>query len=323
MVHLSLTFITLVLSIPLVLTFPLESRTNPDYKPSRHMAGLPANTTHLSIDATTGDLTAYDKNRKPVGTLHPSKHGANVTSRQSQYSACTAMANSDIQKMPGWSALLADAQSLFGKGSFNSVANDPGYPQYPASICTDLSTVTVTANAQPECSVQESTTHGTLVGTSGSVTLTSTQGTSYSTTTTVTQSAALAVGATFGVKLTVPGVEESESFSVTSTFTNTLSTSSQTTVNQQQSEGITMVAPIGSTCNLSFTTKACTTTGSGSVREAATGWAWFEYKSKTQGHYLWALNLDYYLTLDQRSSFINFKAAVQSSTLSGYTGQCA
>jgi hypothetical protein len=313
------------------------------------------------------------------------------------------------------------------------IRSDPGYPQYPASICTDLSTVTVTPNgptpsltlssipadypnplpAEPECTVQDSTTGGTLVGTSGSVTLTSTQGTSYSTTSTVTrvfstefvswnqlttcaESAALAVGDTFGVKMTVPGVEVSDSITVTATFTNTLSTacalifshsrvllmgrhSTQNTVNLQQSQGITMVAPVGSTCNLSVrcssshqfisdgsnialssrrrvaprralvvcvrppqagrgssSTRGCVLSSPISLDFPLSSFR----RKQTDGHYLCksgfsfgcnpselkrstgALNMDYFLTLDQRSSFINFKAAVESSTLSTYQGHC-
>jgi len=286
------------------------------------MSGLPANTTHLSLDKDTGELTAYDITHRVLTKMH-SSHTANHAARQSNASACAAMANSDIQKLPGWSSLLSTAQGMWSTGSFNSVANDPGYPQYPASICTDLSTVTVTPNAQPECTVQDSVTGGTFVGTSGTVTLSSTQGTAYQTTTTVTQSAALAVGNTFGVKFNVPGVEVTDSVTVSATFTNTLSTATQSTVNLQTVQGVTLIAPEGSTCRLSFTTESCTLTGTGSVREAATGWAWFEFNSRTDGHYLWALNMDYFLSLDQRSSFINFKAAVESSTLSMYQGHCA
>jgi hypothetical protein len=95
----------------------------------------------------------------------------------------------------------------------------------------------------PTCIIQNESTSGVLVGTSGSVTLSSTQGTAYSVTSTVTrrfivvnlatqiinsvphiESASLAIGDTFSVKVTFPGEEYSDSFSVTSTYTNTLST---------------------------------------------------------------------------------------------------
>ncbi|KAJ7768099.1 hypothetical protein DFH07DRAFT_769313 [Mycena maculata] len=338
MCQLSSVFKALVCLTPLLASaVPLESRPNPAYvRPTRFMAGLPDNTTMLSLDPSTGALTAYDVNHRVVKTIY---NATGLTVRQSTASACNAMASGNIQKLPGWSALLSVAQSMWGTGSFNSATksvcgdsirvheintlnSNPSYPQYPASICTDLATVTVTPNENPQCTVQDSTTGGTLVGAGGTVTLTSIQGTSYSTTTTVTQSAALAVGDTFGVSVEIPGVEVSDSVTVTTTFTNTLSTASTSTVNLQTSQSITLNAPIDSVCSLSFTTTSCTTSGTGTVTEAATGWAWFDFNSETDGHYLWALLMDYYLTLEQRSSYINFRAAVNSDTLSQYTGSC-
>ncbi|KAJ6628152.1 hypothetical protein B0H10DRAFT_2428984 [Mycena sp. CBHHK59/15] len=313
---------------------PLESRAKgrPNYKPSRYMSDLPANTTHLSLDQTTGELTAYDITHRVLGKIHHSHHNSSkVDSRQSTYGACTAMVSGDIKKLHG--AFIHCAEHV--RNGIIQQRRDPGYPQYPASVCTDFSTVAVTANDQPTCSVQQESTGGVLVGTSLPVTLTSTQGTSYSTTSTVTQSASLAVGDTFGAKMTVPGVEVSDSITVTATFTNTLSTSyalslefitlshvtttprsTQSAVNQQQTEGVTMSAPAGQSCSLSFTTKSCTTTGTGSSPDRLS-------IVHTNGHYLWALNMDYFLSLDQRSSFINFKAAISSSTLSSYSGHCA
>ncbi|KAJ6628512.1 hypothetical protein B0H10DRAFT_1940349 [Mycena sp. CBHHK59/15] len=333
MIQLSFILNTLVLSLPLLSSAtPLHS-TAPHlhprakgvdhYKPSRYMSGLPQNATHLSFDTETGELTAFDINHRVL-----SKQRHNVTShggvshvrRQSTVGSCAAMVNADVQKLPGYNALLADANSLLGKHSWTNLANDNRYPQYPASICTDLDTVVVTATGPPTCIVQNQSTSGVLVGTSGSVTLASTQGASYSVTSTVTQSASLAIGNTFSVKVTFPGEEYSDSFSVTSTYTNTLSKATQSTDNQQSTESITMVAPAGEKCSLSYTTKSCSVTGTGTIRAAATGWAWFEYNN---GKTHWALNMDYFLTLDQRSSFINFRSGISSNTLSSYTGQCA
>ncbi|KAJ7473445.1 hypothetical protein FB451DRAFT_292531 [Mycena latifolia] len=324
MVHLSFTLNTLLLSLSLLsAASPLNLQSRgpgvAHYKPSRYMSGLPQNATHLSFDTETGELTAYDITHRVLAKQHHSpSNGTSHTVRT--VGSCAAMVNADVQKLPGYNALLADANSLLGKHSWTNLANDNRYPQYPASICTDLDTVVVTATGSPTCIIQNESTSGVLVGTSGSVTLSSTQGTAYSVTSTVTQSASLAIGNTFSVKVTFPGEEYSDSFSLTSTYTNTLSTATQTTDNQQSTESVTMAAPGGQTCSLQYTTKSCSVTGTGTIRAAATGWAWFEYNS---GKTHWALNMDYFLTLDQRSSFINFRSGITSSTLSSYTGKCA
>ncbi|KAJ6597796.1 hypothetical protein DFH09DRAFT_1132638 [Mycena vulgaris] len=324
MVHLSFTLNTLLLSFSLLtaatpLHFQSRGPGPAHYKPSRYMSGLPQNATHLSFDTETGELTAFDITHRVLSKQHHSPlNGTSHTART--VGSCAAMVNADVQKLPGYNALLADANNLLGKHSWTNLGDDNRYPQYPSSICTDLDTVVVTATGSPTCMIQNESTSGVLVGTSGSVTLSSTQGTAYSVTSTVTQSAALAIGNTFAVKVTFPGEEYSDSFSVTSTYTNTLSTATQTTDNQQSTESITMAAPAGETCSLQYTTKSCSVTGTGTIRAAATGWAWFEYNN---GKTHWALNMDYFLTLDQRSSFIKFRSGITSSTLSSYTGKCA
>ncbi|KAF8214794.1 hypothetical protein K438DRAFT_1749873 [Mycena galopus ATCC 62051] len=88
----------------------------------------------------------------------------------------------------------------------------------------------------------------------------------------------------------------------------------QTTDNQQSTESITMAAGEGQTCSLQVGSPA----HSGIITAAATGWAWFEYNgSKTH----WALNMDYFLTLNQRSSYISIRSGIMSSTLSS-AGKC-
>jgi hypothetical protein len=100
MVQLSLTLSTLILFIPfLSLAFPLQAPVK-HYKPSQYMSGLPANTTHLSLDKDTGKLTAYDITHRVLTKMH-SSHMANHSARQSDAGACTAKANSDIQKRKG------------------------------------------------------------------------------------------------------------------------------------------------------------------------------------------------------------------------------
>ncbi|KAF8177784.1 hypothetical protein K438DRAFT_1978401 [Mycena galopus ATCC 62051] len=170
--------------------------------------------------------------------------------------------------------------------------SDNRYLQYPASICTDLAAVVVTATASPTCSVQNESTNGILVGTSGSVTLSSTQGTAYSVTSTVTETSSIAIGDSFFVKVTFPGEEYQNTFSVTSTFTNSLSTATQTTDNQQSTESIIMAAGEGQTCSLETTTSCSVTArGPSPLRR-------------------------------RRSRYISIRSGITSSTLSLYTGKC-
>lgn len=93
-----------------------------------------------------------------------------------------------------------------------------------------------------------------------------------------------------------------------------------------------------------FDTKSCSFSGSGNIRYTATGWVWFNYDSKTKGHYkcasdmllsmmphssdptqsyLGALNIDETLkNIDDRSSTMNFAASGNIVTKSKYKGVC-
>lgn len=62
----------------------------------------------------------------------------------------------------------------------------------------------------------------------------------------------------------------------------------------------------------------------GTIRYLATGWVWFNYDSKTQGHYKWAANIDSILTnIDDRSSTSEFSGSMAADTHTAYEGVCA
>ncbi|KAJ7120255.1 hypothetical protein C8R44DRAFT_877693 [Mycena epipterygia] len=335
MVH-SFMLSTLLLSFSLLSAatpIQIEAR-NPvaHYKPSRYMSGLPQNATHLSFDTETGELTAYDITHRVLAKQKHSPANSTTHATRQTVGSCAAMVNGDVQKLPGYNALLADANSLLGKHSWTnlgqyllpiSTTRIPTYTNLQPTTTATRNTprafaLTLTRSWIPdlrhpkrEYQWRPSRHHrlGNALLDAGNRLFRYQH-----------QSSALAIGASFSVKVSFPGEEYSSTFSVTSTYTNTLSTATQTTDNQQSTESITMAAPAGESCSLEYTTKSCSVTGTGTIRAAATGWAWFEYNS---GKTHWALNMDYFLTLDQRSSFIDFRSGITSSTLSSYTGKCA
>ncbi|KAK0435926.1 uncharacterized protein EV420DRAFT_1674065 [Desarmillaria tabescens] len=70
-------------------------------------------------------------------------------------------------------------------------------------------------------------------------------------------------------------------------------------------------------------TKTCTIQATGNIRYLASGWIWFNYDDKTDGHYKWAVSIKTVLTnQDDRSSFAEFKGSMLTNTLSIYEGNC-
>ena len=73
---------------------------------------------------------------------------------------------------------------------------------------------------------------------------------------------------------------------------------------------------------LQFKQTSCTTQGSGQVPFTATGWVWFEYNDRTQGHYKWALQMDGSLSAEERSSYMKFDTVVATDTKGEYSANC-
>ncbi|KAJ7490779.1 hypothetical protein FB451DRAFT_1389542 [Mycena latifolia] len=182
------------------------------------------------------------------------------------------------------------------------------YADQPAQSCASTDVVPIVLDGSPSaagsCNTQTSKGDGQEVGANGTISLMHSEGTSSSTTSTVTKtSSRVEVVAT----VSFPEIVDITSkFTLTGTFTNTLSTATETKSDQTSSATVTQNNVAGKTCHL----ETCTVTGTGKLRMLGTGWVWFEYNDKTQDHYKWALNIDQTLTnQDDRSTFIEFKTS--------------
>ncbi|KAJ6492651.1 hypothetical protein DFH09DRAFT_1053300 [Mycena vulgaris] len=311
-------FVAFILFAPfLVLAAPSTS-----FYP-RSIRGLPADASHLALDEDTGELIAFNPSGEALGRFTSGPRSeADVFRRVA--GACVDMSSDDVQKLPGWNALKAVAETNWGTGSYNVVTNDRDYSDYPAQSCVSTDVVRITPDGTPSCTLQASKSDGQEVGTNGTISMTHGSGTSSSTTTTVTKQSAIAIGEEVSATIEFPGIAEvGAKFTFTGTFTNTLSTATQNTVDGTVATIVTQANVAGKTCHLEFTTKTCTITGTGQVRMLGTGWVWFEYDSRTQGHFKWALNIDGVLTnQEDRSTFIDFKSATGTTSNSDFNGVC-
>jgi len=220
--------------------------------------------------------------------------------------------------------MQAAASASWGGGSYNVVTNPTDISGSPANSCVQSDPVIISAGGNPTCQTQKSSTGGTLVGTSGSVTLSQQQGTTYSVANTVTTTAALSVGETVSVSIGFPDIADvSASETVTGTFTNEQSNAITNTLANTQTATVQIQAANGQTCTLNFDSKTCNQNGSGSVAFIATGFVWFNFNSATNGHYKWALSIDSTLpNVSDRSSTAAFNSVIGSVSTSNYEGSC-
>ncbi|KAJ7604301.1 hypothetical protein DFH06DRAFT_1487715 [Mycena polygramma] len=275
-----------------------DSGTSPTY-----IAGLPTNTTHLALDDETGEVIAFDRGGEQFGRFPLAPRATDSP----PVGACADMSSDDVQKLPGWNTLKTTAEKNWGTGSYKVVTNDKSFPDQPAQSCVSTDVVAIVPDGNPSasksCNTQSSQSDGKQVGSNGSIALTHSEGTSSSTTSTVTKSSSIAEGVSVAAEIGFPEIADvTSTFTFTSTFTNTLSSATTSQSDKTSSATITQSNVAGKTCHLEFTTQTCTITGSGKVRMLGTGWVWFEYNSKTQGHFKWALSIDEVLT-NQAPSF--------------------
>ncbi|KAF8161723.1 hypothetical protein K438DRAFT_2025666 [Mycena galopus ATCC 62051] len=286
----------------------------------RSFNSLPNGTHALAFDFDTGSVSAYAHDGAFLGHVNQT---AAVLKRTD--GACSNLSPGDLTALAGWSQVTAQAKANWGSGGYTLATNINNEADYPAIACVSDDTSVVTVNGDPSCDTSTQTSSGTLVGTSGSVTLSALEGTSSSTTITTTKTSDWSLGVSVAATISIPDiVDATTTASTTISLTNSLSNAVTTASNNQQTQTITMNAADGVTCSLTFTSKSCTGSGTGSIAMVAQGWAWFEYTKKVNGHYFWALDIETYIPdPSQRSSSIDFTAAISATNDSQYNGTCS
>ncbi|KAJ7210655.1 hypothetical protein C8J57DRAFT_1257078 [Mycena rebaudengoi] len=161
----------------------------------------------------------------------------------------------------------------------------------------------MTLSGNPYCSTSSASTGGTIVGTSGTVTL-------------ITSS--LALGVTASASFRIPGIGEgSVETSVEATFTNSIGSSFET-----KTETDSVVENFITGPRFRYSVESCNSSSKGEVTFIAAGWVWFNYNKKTKRHYKWAINLAEYTAESQRSSYTEFTGTIDAHSTSNYHGEC-
>ncbi|TRM69843.1 hypothetical protein BD626DRAFT_544437 [Schizophyllum amplum] len=312
MARLSLSFVATSLALALL------SAANPVPEYRWDLDVIPREASKLAFDEELNRIIAFDASGKHLGAVER-RAVAPLTRRGG---SCAALSADDAQKLPGWEKLKQQANDNWGDHKRKIVTNDDDFPTQPASICAqDAGDITIDGDS--DCTSSTQTLSTGVTDTTGIATVSQTTGTSFTSSQTVTQESSISVGETFDVKVGIPEVVDvSSSTSLTATFSNSLSTTTSSTSNQQTTQTVAINIPKDSTCDITYSQTSCTTKGSGQVPFTATGWVWFEYDSKQQGHYKWALNMDDLLSDDERSSYMKFDSVVSTDTKGDYNASC-
>ncbi|KAE9396736.1 hypothetical protein BT96DRAFT_921904 [Gymnopus androsaceus JB14] len=287
-------------------------------------ATLPRDITHIALDERTNEYIAFKRDGSLYGRYLADMEGYN-TQRRDTSSTCGNLTVTEAESLPGWDTITNYADSNWGTGSRSIATNPSDYSGSPAEVCITSSTVEVSFSGDPTCQTNNVTTGGELVGTNGSVAIAVAQGFTSTSTFTVSTAASIGVSDTLEVKIGFPDVADvSESVTVSTDVTNTQTSSFETSYNDVDTITVTMTAPEGKTCNAISSVTSCTLQATGQIQYLASGWIWFNYDSKTQGHYKWSVNIETVITDEaDRSSYSQIKGSVATNTHASYQGTCS
>ncbi|THU77409.1 hypothetical protein K435DRAFT_812482 [Dendrothele bispora CBS 962.96] len=261
---------------------------------------------HIAVNENAGHYLAFRRDGSMIGRYKfDKKNPTSLTTihTRDDVSMCADLSVDEAKTLPGWDTLTKYTDDNWGKKSRNIVTNPKEYLGMGAQVCIQSDTVQFSSDAQPDCQSQSFASDGKLSGTSGEVSIEVQTGFNLETTLTTTN-------ATAEVSM---GVE----------FTNTNSKTTTTQYNGTSTGRLTLKAPQGKTCNANLEMECCTLSGTGTVNYIASGWVWFNYNDKTDGHYKWAVSVDSTLTnIADRSSQMEVKGLVKSESHMAYNGTC-
>jgi len=295
-----------------------------------HIMPLPANVTHVAHDVEKREFIALWDDGSLYRRFSEVEMRALMDLEKRSPTSCTSLSVDDLKKLGGFPKIDAFFRDKYGKGSANVVTNPPEYPDSPAVLCADTNSIPVVLSGKPQCVSAKAKVQGKLTGTTGTMAITFTQGYSNKGTWTVEQSSSLAVNVKFGATLTIPDVAEvGGSVSTTTTFTNSLSNSFSTQVDNTNTQQLTVQVPAGKSCYGQLDTKTCNVGGKAQIPLIASGWVWYNYDSKTapkgsnDQHYKWAATIESILKdAKDRQQLVAVTGSMEAVSRTNYKAVC-
>lgn len=290
---------------------------------SEIVRSLPRDIAHIAVDEARGHYLAFKRDGSLYGRYPVDSQSNNVDRRAA--SQCAQLSVDEAKTISGWDAIEQYANDNWGDGSRNIVTNPEDYVDSPAQVCITDDVVQLSFSGDPVCQTHTTSSEGTLVGTTGEVDIEVDQGFNTDTSYTVSSASTIGVSNTLTVKVGIPEVADvTDAFTISTEVTDTTSSTFDVSYSDMSKVTVKMTAPEGKTCTATTSTKTCNIQATGKIRYLATGWIWFNYDDKTEGHYKWAVNIDSVVTnQDDRSSFATFKGSMASNTETSYAGNCA
>ncbi|PBK81569.1 hypothetical protein ARMGADRAFT_1091176 [Armillaria gallica] len=283
---------------------------------------LPRDIAHIAVDKAEGHYLAFKRDGSLFGRYPIDAQSSNLGHRAA--SKCAQLSLDEAKTLPGWNAILDYANSQWGSGSRNIYTNPAAYVDSPAQACITDDVVELSYSGNPVCETTPVAAQGGLVGTNGTITIGVQQGFNTGTSYTVSSASTIGVTSTLSVTIGIPEIADvTGELSVSTEVTDESSSTFDVSYSTVSTVSLTIDSPDGKDCTAMTTMQTCNIEATGNIRYLASGWIWFDYSSKVQGHYDWAVSIEAILTnQDDRSSFAEFKGSMVAQSYSQYNGTC-
>ncbi|KAJ7850207.1 hypothetical protein B0H13DRAFT_2401431 [Mycena leptocephala] len=249
---------------------------------SFHGMTVHPDTVMLGSDPDSYWSVAYDRNFAELEHYHTPFNNRTAAAPAALSEKCRALTANALKSLPAWGAMETDARNNWGSDSYNLYFGDAGNKggNTVAWMCVGDDIVTLESTGDARCNTNTLHTGGTLVGTSGSVSVTVTSSFTSGSTCTVTKESTLGISYTATITVGIPDViGGSGSWTASASFTNSEARSFSTEIKNEVRQTIQMNAPAGSTCRLDYESKTCYEPVKGRVTFSANGWFTFGYNS--------------------------------------------
>jgi len=273
--------------------------------------------------------------RSPEGRTHingfearalPEKEPLHV--RDNEY-LCQLISTDELYHMTdALKDVEAYATSMWGGDWSNVYVNPVDYPAYTAHACySNAPQFTAIWSSTPKCSKSSVNVTGFVQHGSNSAQVTIFQGTSVTVATTVSVSTYIGSSSEFSgsIEIGIPGLADFE-FSISHTSSFTVKNSRGST-DSTENDGRTQIqdtlfcaGPANVEVDVEF--RACSAQGTVNLPVTLTGWVWFSYHKRKNGHYLWAVYIDSYSPLAHRQEYMTLSVNANTASYGNFYALC-
>ncbi|KAF8457884.1 hypothetical protein JB92DRAFT_3103323 [Gautieria morchelliformis] len=291
--------------IPLILASAVLGLPHQIRNPSNSVLALDAGACPGAPPVPSGAHPSDGCDGAPLTTRSPAVSRRGQMRKRQDTSSCQVVTLAQYQTSPYGDSMKAGIEAIAMKdwgGDFNLVVNPPDFPDRPLHFCYSSGTIPATLNKPPTCQVSISQIHGDVLDGATDVSLAVAQGNAASHTVSTQKASSVTSTTSVGVTLGIPdlgGIDVSQSLTIESDLAQ--GDSHTTTDNKTTTITITAHASKPGPCNIDLNVTTCTGEATATVPGFYTGYVWFNYPSRRDGHFKWDLEVDSELPADQRS----------------------